>query len=220
MNWSTYKFHASGLRYLMTNSRKKDDLSETTKTYLDELWIQETYGRRKTDTLLNKYMNKGTACETDSIELLERVTGKKYFKNQTLYENDYICGTPDVTKPDLIDVKTSWDLWTFAGTNLEDATKDYQWQMFGYEWMLKRSNSILVYALVDTPDEMVNDELYRLSFKIPEEQLEKYKNNYKFGDIPEKDRIKAYDFVFDETNVPIVIERVGQCRNYLLNKTL
>jgi hypothetical protein len=165
-------------------------------------------------------MNKGTACETDSIELLERVTGKKYFKNQTLYENDYICGTPDITKPDLIDVKTSWDLWTFAGTNLDDATKDYQWQMFGYEWLLKRSNSILVYALVDTPDEMVTDELYRLSFKIPEEQLEKYKNNYKFGDIPEKDRIKAYDFVFDEANVPIVIERVGQCRNYLLNKTL
>lgn len=220
MNWSTYKFHASGLRYLMTNSRKKDDLSETTKTYLDELWIQETYGRRKTDTLTNKYMNKGTACETDSIELLERVTGKKYFKNQTLYKNDYICGTPDITKPDLIDVKTSWDLWTFAGTNLDNATKDYQWQMFSYEWLLKRSNSILVYALVDTPDEMVNDELYRLSFKIPEEQLEQYKNNYKFGDIPEKDRIKAYDFVFDEANVPIVIERVNQCRNYLLNKTL
>jgi len=222
IDWSTFKFHPSSMKALMTNARKKDELlSETAKSFLRELWIEETFGREKLDQLGNKYMRKGTMCETDSLELYERVTGKKYFKNQKTFTNEFIIGTPDVAKGELIDIKTSWDIWTFATVDESQCRKDYYIQVLCYMWLKSFKKGTVVYALVNTPDTMIADELYRLSFKLdPDEDTEKYRCNYIFDDIPEKDRIKPFEFEYDEEIIEKIKERISFARDYLSEMTL
>ena len=54
VDFSNYKFRASGLVNLMTNSRTKSDpLGESTKTYLRDIFIKEVYGREKLDIKTN-----------------------------------------------------------------------------------------------------------------------------------------------------------------------
>jgi len=205
----------------MTNARKKGELlSETTKTYLQEIYIKEVWGREKSDMVGNRYTQKGIMCETDSLELIERVTGKKYFKNQKTLENEWIVGTPDVTGQDLVDIKTSWDVFTFMNATEDQAKKDYYTQVLGYMWLLGVQTATVSYCLVNTPEKTINDELYRLSFKLPEDQIEKYRNNYIFDDIPENLRIKSYSYVYDENIVENIKNKIKNARDYLSEITL
>lgn len=216
IDWSKYKFHCSGLGNLMVKSRKDGELSETTKSYLRELWIKETWGREKIDMIGNKYTTKGVMCETDSIELFERVTGIKCFKNNKQLENDWIVGTPDVVSPKLIDIKTSWDLYTFMAVDENKALKDYAYQLLGYMWLTRKRKAILAYCLVNTPDIIINDELYRLSFKLPEDHVEQYKNNFVFDDIPSIFRVKQY-LVEHTGEIKKLKKVIKQARYYLSN---
>lgn len=220
VDFSNYKFRASSLPSLMIQSRSKDPLSETTKSCLREIWIKEVFGREKFDTK-NKYVDKGTACESDSLDLIKTVTGKTYFKNQEKLENDWICGTPDViTRDSVIDVKTSWDIWTYASVTVESAKKDYYYQMMGYMWLTHKALCDLVYCLVDTPEEIVNSEMYKLSFRYPEigindEGDAKYKKNYLFSDIDPKLRMKSFSFQINMDEIEELKVKIQQCREYL-----
>lgn len=221
IDWSLYKFHPSGLADIMTNSRKKDDLlSETAKSALREIYIKEVYGREKPDAIGNKYTQKGIMCETDSINLVQEVTGAVYFKNQKTYENDYLVGTPDIVTPRLVDIKTPWDIFTFSAVDQDKATKDYYYQLLGYMYLLDRQEADIIYALVDTPEEMVTDEMYRLSFKMPEDQIDKYRHNYAYSDIPSEQRIKKYTFTRDDAKIIDMKLRIECAREYLSKLTL
>jgi len=201
----------------MTNSRSKSDiLSETAKSYLREIYIQEVFGRTKIEMIGNKYTKKGIECETDSIELVERVTGNKYFKNNIEIENDYVIGTPDIIKPNLIDIKTSWDLHTFAAVDEKKALKDYFWQLIGYMWMTGEKDSTLIYCLVNTPEDLISHALYQLSFNIPEELTDQYRNNFIFDDIEESKRVKSYSIKWEDEYEVQLRERIDAARNYLL----
>lgn len=218
MKYDNYKFHCSDLPHLMTNGRKKDELlSETAKSKLLELWIKSEFERSKYIT--SEAMRKGTMVETDSLELLEKVSGKKYFKNNQQFENDYLIGTPDVVEP-LIDIKSSWDLWTFAKINFFEASDTYFWQLAGYGILLDKWTGSLVYALVNTPEPMIENELFRLSYNMPEKEAEKYRNNYIFDDIPAEKRIKNYELRFVESDREAVITRIKAAREYMNNLTL
>lgn len=222
IDWSKYPFHCSGLSNLMVNSRKKDEmLSETTKSYLRDVWIKEVWGREKTDMLANKFTQKGIMCETDSINLVEKVLGKAYFKNQKTLTNEFVTGTPDVINPDLVDIKTSWDLFTFASVDVDKATKDYFYQLLGYMWLTGKKVAFLTYCLVDTPDELADNELMRMFYqKVPEDQIEKYKNNYKFDDIPAEKKVKQYRFEFDESLIETLKLKIDASRQYLQTLSL
>ncbi len=221
VDWSTYKFHPSGLKHMMVKSRKKDEiLSETTKAALREIYIREVWGRERTDVLANKYMQKGIMCETDSIAMVERVTGNKYFKNQKTLENDYIIGTPDIISPNLVDIKTSWDIFTFSAVDEDQARKDYYYQMLGYMWLTGHEKATLTYCLVNTPDTLVNDELYRLSFKFQNGEEEQYRHNYIYDDIPEELRVKEYEFSFSEQDVEEIKSKIVAAREFLAGLSL
>lgn len=215
INWNTYLFHCSGLSNLMVKSRKAGELSETTKTYLRELWIKETWGREQIGMIGNKYTTKGIMCETDSIELLEKVTGEKYFKNNNELSNEWVVGTPDITKPYVVDIKTSWDLYTFASVDMKKALKDYYYQLLGYMWLTDEKNAALSYCLVDTPETLMADELYKISFKLPEDQVAKHERNFKFGDIPEKLRVKSYPIIRSDEDIESVKLAITSAREYL-----
>ncbi len=219
MDFSTYKFRCHALGNLLVDPRSKSEtLSETTKTYLRELWIKEVYGREK--YIQTKYMDKGISCESDSLELVKTVTGKTYFKNQKELSNEYIVGIPDVIDTNsIIDIKTSWDLWTFASVDEESAKKTYFAQLMGYMMLAEKKECTLAYCLVNTPLEQINYEMYKLkasgAIKDTPEEEEKALKNYMFDDIEAKKRIKTYNFTFEEEVKEKLIARIQAAREYM-----
>lgn len=220
IDFSKYQFRASSLPAIMTKSRGSDPLSETTKAYLREIWIAEVFGREKED-IKNKFCDKGIACESDSLSLVEKVTKQTYFKNKKTFENEFIKGTPDViTANSVLDVKTSWNIFTYAGVDNEKAKKDYYLQVYGYMWLTQTKKSSLIYCLVNTPENIIQDEIYKASFRNPElgdnkEAEEKFRKNYIFDDIDPKLRMKKYDFEFDEELLDGLKEKIITARAYL-----
>lgn len=217
MNFNTYKFHCSGLANLMVNGRKKDEvLSETTKGYLRDLWIKEMYARDFKYKSVTKYTRKGIMVESDSLDLVEVVTKKNYLKNLKLLENRWVCGTPDViTYGKVIDIKSSWDLWTFADVTEEKAKKDYFYQLLGYMWLTGKRRAQLMYCLVNTPDLLIEDEIYRLKYLMSEEEADAARINYVYDDIAPKNRLKCYTFKYDREQIDDLKRRILLARAYM-----
>lgn len=215
INWNKYKFRCSALPCLMTKARSKSDiLSETAKAYLRDVYIAEVYGRERVTT--NKFCDKGLLVEQDSLKIVTKVLGKGFLaKNKEHLENDDIMGTPDVVEPNLIDIKSSWDIWTFNAVDEKKATSDYYWQLFGYMWLKGRKASKLIYALVNTPEEIINDEIYKLSFKVGEEKARGFEKNYIFDDIAPKKRVKIFNFKFENEKIDDLVTVLSAAREYL-----
>lgn len=223
--FQNYKFRCSGLHNLMVSPKKgsTDPLSETTKSYLRELWIKEMYGREKLDRA-NKYTIKGVLVEPDSMSLVEEVTKETYFKNTAQLENEFISGKPDIICKDgdknctgIKDTKSSWDIWTFAKVTEKSAHSDYFYQMLGYMWLTGSDNAELLYCLVNTPESIITDELYRLSFKLGDDPAvqEMIRKNYIFDDIPAEKRLKRFKFDFDSIIVESVKNKIYLSRDYM-----
>ena len=219
VDFSKQKFHPSSLKLLMTNSRSKSEpLSETAKGCLHEIYIEEVFGRRK--TISSAAMKKGTAVETDSLDLLQSVTGEVYFKNQSTIENEYLIGTPDVIdkkNSKIVDIKSSWDIWTYSRVTGDSALKDYAWQVKGYMWLTETRSAQIVYALVNTPEFLIADQLYKMSFTLPPDtDMEQFRPNFIFDDIPSEMRIKQFEVAYFEEEMSELRSRLDLCREYLL----
>lgn len=220
-DFSDYKFRCSSLGYLMTNPRSKSEkLSETTKQYLLEIYIEEVFGRKYEPE--SKYLEKGNFAEEDSLDLVTRLENKIYIKNKETLENDFIKGTPDIINGDsIIDIKTCWDIWTFAKT--DGTNKNYFFQLQGYMALTGKKKARLIYTLVNTPDHLIVSEKTRRMYKEMIEdgseamaEMEKeVEFNMIFDDIPESLRAKAFAFVYDEEVINLVYERVKSAREYL-----
>jgi hypothetical protein len=78
----------------MTESRTKNDLSETTKTHLIDVYVANRYGRQ--EDIQSKFIEKGLAVEEDSITLYSRIKKDFYKKNEDHLKNSWIKGTPDL----------------------------------------------------------------------------------------------------------------------------
>lgn len=231
VNWSNYKFHCSGLHHLMVKSRSKSDpLSETTKSYLREIYIQEVFDRRK--VIVTPATQKGTLVEAESLDLVSKVSNVLMFKNTQFFENDFICGTPDVAKKSkqgkftlLLDTKSSWDIWTFAAVDENKACKDYFFQLLGYMALLKINKATLAYCLVNTPDDIWMNEMERAAWKRPEldssdEAVEEFKRNFIFDDIAMKDRVKRFCFEWNGDLYEQLVAQIQLSREFLKGLSL
>ena len=76
------KIRSSAIGKIMTNPKTKgESLSQTTKTYLQELAVQEVYGIRK--EFSSRYTDKGNEVEELSIALCNDVLGLGFiYKNE------------------------------------------------------------------------------------------------------------------------------------------
>jgi hypothetical protein len=90
------KIRASQLGKIMTSPRSKGEvLSQTAKTYIQELALEDKYGIRK--DINSRYMDKGNIVEDEAIQLASSVLELEFVvKNEEYFSNDYIKGTPDV----------------------------------------------------------------------------------------------------------------------------
>lgn len=225
MKYDKFLYHCSSLPLLMTKSRVKDSLSETTKTELTKIWIENEYGRKRDIT--TKFTEKGIICEQDSIDLLNKKLASDFSKNTKLLSNDFITGTPDIIDNktaiynDIYDIKTSWDLLSYVQSDEDKARKTYYYQLLGYMALVGAKNGHIAYCLVDTPDSFIRDELYRQSFRLDPESKEyeakqnELVKNMKFGDIPEEKRVKVFDFEFSQTDIDEIYTKVGEWRVYM-----
>ena len=164
MNFDNYKFHPSGVEALNTKPKsKKAEFSETAITYLTKIWAEET--KQVKEEIENKYCAKGTTVESESIELLNEYSGTNYEKNELQINNDFFIGTPDILTYPVIDIKSSWNYLTFLKAISKPTNKVYIMQVNCYADIMDIDKGELCYALVNTPESIVNRELNSLNYK-------------------------------------------------------
>ena len=216
-----FKIRASAIGQIMTEPRTKSEtLSETCKTYLREWWVSEKYGRRK--DFANKFTEKGNAVEEDSITLLSVTDGVVYLKNEHHYSDSHITGTPDiVTDTEVIDIKSSWDIFTFHKSKFERKLDNgYWWQVQGYMALTGKETARVVFCLVDTPEWLINEEKRRYAYRNGDSiditaGLDEIDRNMTFSDIPPNERIATFYVTADPESIAAIRQRVEQCREYL-----
>jgi hypothetical protein len=214
------KIRASAIGKIMTSSRSKGEvLSQTAKTYIQELALEHKYGIKK--TINSRYIDKGLIVEDEAIQLCDRVLELGFVvKNDEYFENEFICGTPDVITDTLIvDVKSSWDLFTFPMFDDELPNKDYFWQMQGYMALTGKQSAIVSYCLIDTPLDIVQDEIRRASWakkelEVSEATENEVRQQHEFSHIPEPKRVKAFLVEKDEQAINSIYEKVEEARKY------
>lgn len=193
-----FKSRASASGRLMPNPRdKKELLSETTKSYVQE-WLKESiYGVRK--EIKNKYLSKGLKLEDEAIDkAIEWLDLPFTLKNETFFEDDFFTGTPDlIVNETVYDIKCSWDCFTFPLFDKEISTKDYYYQLQVYMHLTGCKKAVLTYVLLNTPEELTYEE----------------KHNY--DSLDKKYRIKTFEIEYSSEVIEELIKRVINVREYI-----
>lgn len=214
----------------MTNDRSGKQMGETAKKKLLEIYVKEKYGRDK--ELINKYITKGLQVEEDSITLYSRNKKKFYLKNEDRLENEFLCGTPDLYEGEsiknasmIIDIKSSWDLFTFWMVLHKPMNTDYIYQLQTYMDLTGAKEAKLVYCLVSTPEPLIMDEINKLKWKMGVsdpvgnevfQQAAAYlETAMKFDDIPMEKRFIEFTIQRNDQVIETIYERVKDCRKFL-----
>lgn len=208
----------------LLTKREKPELPQGAKTFIKEWVKSKRFNRKKEFKAL--VIDKGLAVEQAGIELIARVYGfDDLVKNDEFLQNEWCQGFPDLMHTKVRDVKSSWDLFTFPMFEDSLPDTDYWWQLQGYMWLSGIEEAALDYVLIDTPDPLVALDLKKLFYQSggkPEDwnpdTHAALLPNYKFDDIPEKLRVKTFEFKYDPTVPQQIIQRVTMAREYI--KTL
>lgn len=214
------KIRCSAIGKLMSTPRTKGEiLSETAKTYIQDLFKEKELGIAR--EFWSRYTDKGIQMEDEAIDFAGQVLGWDFVvKNEQGYENDWITGTPDVITKDLLaDIKCSWDGNTFPLFDTELKNKDYYWQLQGYMWLTGLEQSELVYTLMNTPHQIVEDEVRRAHWKagLIDEDLdlrEAVQSQHSFDHLPNYLRIKRFIIRKDEQAIEKIKDKVELAREY------
>jgi len=224
MKFDNYLFHPSSLGLIMTESRTKDKFGETCKAHLMECFVSQVYGRHKDIT--NKYIEKGLVAEEDSLDLYSVVKKELFVKNTETIRNEYFIGTPDIMLPDLIiDLKTSWDIFTFHAVLAKALDKRYYWQLQAYMDLTGAPKAKLVYCLVNTPLKLIEDAKKKLMWTMAvidpdtdeayQKACEQVEKNSIYDDIPMEKRYIEETIERDQDAIDKAHERVKECREFL-----
>lgn len=228
--FSDYKFHPSSLGLLMTESRTKEEIGETAKAHILECYVSKKYGRYKDVT--NKFIEKGLLAEEDSIDLYTLVKDKLFIKNSEVLENEWFTGTPDLFEGEeilkatvIIDLKTSWDIFTFFSAMHKAVDKKYFWQLQAYMDLTGAKEAKLVYCLVNTPFKLVEDEKKKLLWTMgvidPEadpaylEACKRVDKNSNYDDIPMEDKYIEFTIPRDQAAIDKAHARVEMVRIFM-----
>lgn len=220
---------ASSMGDLMTNPRSKTEiLSATAKTAVQKAVLFDKYGI--IDEISSKPTDKGIQLEPEAIESAGLVLG--WFDVEPTKKrmiNDFFTGEPDVLTPTLLaDIKCSYSGLTFPWFNDEIPTDGYFYQLQVYMNLSGHKTAELVYVLLDTPEQMVLDEINRKVWKmLPDPRYSNFSQNeielmadeqvrrlHNFAHIPIEKRVKKYRVDYDESVIKSMKDRVTLCREY------
>lgn len=227
-DFSKTLIRCSSLGNLFTEPVSKADkeagvLSKTAKSHLIEVYAGEIWGVER--DIITKQMKKGRQAEENGIDLISRVEKRFYVKNDERKVNEFISGHADIVEDDeIIDLKLSWDAFTFLPKLIEPLDKDYFYQLQGYLWLWGKEKARISYALVNTPDNIIEGEKYRLlrSMDVVSEESPEFKeaaqlleSNMKFDHIPMELRIINKIVYRDEETIKKIPEKVERGREFL-----
>ena len=210
----------SSLGKLMVEPRRKSEvLSQTAKSYIEDLFNELEFGYRK--EFSSRYTDKGLEMEDEAIQFAsEQFDWDFVIKNTERFTNDYITGEPDINTDLLLaDIKCSWSLDTYPMFEAEMKNKDYYWQLQGYMWLTGKTEAELVYCLMNTPLQIVEDEVRRAHWKagLIDEDIDlrhEVQTKHNYDNIPSKLRVKRYIVERDEKAIEKIIEKVEIGREY------
>lgn len=132
---------------------------------LNELYFYEKYNRR--NDLDFKQLKKGLEVEKLSRDLLSKITGMYFTSNPENRSNDWVTGTTDVkpTEGIVIDIKSAWTFESYSNILRSTSNDVYLRQLDCYMELWECEKSLLCHVLIDTPFQIINDELKRQSYK-------------------------------------------------------
>ena len=194
----TFLARASAASKLMTAPRNKSEsLSETTKSYIKEWLIEQIYGFRK--EIKSKYLDKGLMLEDTAIDkAIEWLDLDFVMKNEDSFEDEFFTGTPDIiTNDEILDVKCSWDAYSFPLFDKELPNKDYFYQMQVYMHLTGKKKARVVYVLLNTPEELTWEE------------------KHDYSNMDKKYRIKDFVVEYDAEIIATLQEKVKEARKYI-----
>ena len=207
-----FKIRCSAIGKIMTNARSKTEtLSKTTIAYLEEWTKEQIYNRKK--EVFSKYIDKGNAVELESLNFIkEYLEYESLEKNEEYFENGFLTGTPDAILDDhIIDVKNSWDCFSFPLFFSSCPNKDYYYQAQGYMALTGLDKYKLIYTLMDTPEELIHREF----FGDESTNLVEFASKYKYNSIKPQYRIKVFEIYRNEEDIKNIYHRVEECREYI-----
>lgn len=179
----------------------------------------------------SKEIEKGRACEADSLELYRQLYRQEwkeeraFEKNTQRRSNGYLQGEIDCIEGlAIIDAKTSWNQNTFTGASLTEAN---YWQAQSYLSLWPEARyCVMAYCLVDTPEHQIYDAFRRACWlegvqedsEYAVKQLEPYiRRSMTFEDrIPAKNRLKTFIVEPNADDLDHLISRVKMAREWLL----
>lgn len=197
---------------------KDDDvLSEGCKNYLVNLyaWIKYKKWTAPENSGYNKNV-KGTSVEGLSIEMVNRLDGTNYSKNEEKFTNDYLIGCPDIVDAErkmVVDVKSSWNIESFLSNVNKELSKNYWWQMQGYMALLDFQKAEVNFCLVTTPEHIIQSEIDKRAGE--NYSAEEIRDNLTFDDIPESERRLRFVVERDDEAIEKLYKRIRKCREYL-----
>lgn len=227
-DFSITRFRSSQAGKLMTEPKSKTEtISETTKEYLREVYINIVYGRSK--DIVSKCIQKGNLSEEDSLTVLSRNLKKFFKKNEEDLSNDFLKGTPDIIdivddKTIIYDTKTSWDIFTFFKAKSDPINKMYYWQLQSYMDLTGANVSYLVYCLVNTPPALIESEKRKFAWnsgimdsdsEISQEALTAIEKLCIYDDIPIEERIHIIAIDRNQDDIDRLHARVIECRKWM-----
>lgn len=204
-----FKQRASAAGLIMAQPRSKKDkeagkLSKTAESYAQD-WLKERiYGVKK--DFSSKYTDKGNKMEEAAIEMAISWLGLPVLtqKNDEYFENEYFTGTPDlVLEDEIIDVKNSWDCFSFPLFEDELPEKLYFYQMMVYLHLTGRKEGRIIYFLMNTPEE-----------------INPWEDKHDYSKVDKKYRMKTFVVEYDQKVIDFLELQVIKVRNYInqLNK--
>ena len=131
-----------------------------------------------------------------------------------------MTGTPDLILKDcVIDVKNSWDCFTFPLFETEIPNKDYFYQGQVYMHLTGKKKYKLIYTLLDTPKEIIEREAYYYAnnnyLEYDEDLYKKFEKKMTYKDISDDLKIKVFEFDYCPKTIETIIERVKECRSII-----
>ena len=141
-------------------------------------------------------------------------------KNEIHFNNDYMQGTPDVILPEMvIDVKNSWDCFTFPLFDTEIENNAYYYQLQGYMALTGKEKAKLIYCITDTPETLIERECkywcLKNGYEMDIDIYNQFYNKMTFSDIEDKFKIKIFDIEYNENCISAIQERVELCQDYI-----
>ena len=210
------------LKVLKAKKKAPFQLSATAKSLVAETYLEQRYGFKK--VVLTKAIQKGKVQERKAIKFYNDTMPCDDFRvqNTKQYKNDHFIGTPDLDLRGMKlieDIKCSWDLWNFFHAQMID---DYYGQLQVYMDLLGYTKASLVYVLMPTPPDMIQDILIGYFYKIGSDQHPDYieieeqihHNNNLIEMMDPKERIKRINIVIDHKYLTELKWRVEKAREY------